>query len=110
MTHPASIRRRTYLRNRLIPSRALTAAKPADAMPVANLREERFAHCKQWPLGEPFPGQRQSVKAASREAVARPATALTDCRWSGLFATSGLALHPSKVEWMALGSLMYWMN
>ena len=28
----------------------------------------------------------------SREAVARPATALTDWRWSGLFATSGLSI------------------
>ena len=46
MTHPASVGRRAYLRNRLIPSGALTAAKPADAMPVAKLREERFAHCK----------------------------------------------------------------
>ena len=41
------------------------------AMLVARSREERFAHREPRPLGEPLPGQRQSVKAASREAVAR---------------------------------------
>ena len=48
------------------------------AMLVAGSREERFAHREPWPLGERLPGQRQSVKATSREAVARPATALRD--------------------------------
>lgn len=41
------------------------------AMLIARSREERFAHREPRPLGEPLPGQRQSVKAASREAVAR---------------------------------------
>jgi hypothetical protein len=52
----------------------------------------------------------QSVKATSREAVARPATALTDWRWSGRFAPGGRAWYWSKVERMALGSLISLMT
>jgi hypothetical protein len=39
---------------------------------------------KPYLLGKPLPGRRQSVKAASREAVARHAPALKGWRWSGL--------------------------
>jgi hypothetical protein len=39
---------------------------------------------KPYLLGKPPPGRRQPVKAASREAVARHAPALTGWRWSGL--------------------------
>jgi len=38
---------------------------------------------KPYLLGKPLPGRRQPVKAASREAVARNAPALTGWRWSG---------------------------
>jgi len=48
-------------------------------------------------------GSRSRPQAAKRWRVS--ATALTDCRWSGLFAPSGLARYLSKVERMALGSL-----
>jgi hypothetical protein len=42
-------------------------------------------------------GSDKSVKAASREAGSRSATALTDWRWSGLLAPSGLARYRGKV-------------
>ena len=44
---------------------------------------ERPLLVKPYLLGKPLPGRRQPVKAASREAVARNAPALTGCRWSG---------------------------
>jgi len=39
---------------------------------------------KPYLLDKPLPGRRQPVKAASREAGARNAPALTGWRWSGL--------------------------
>jgi hypothetical protein len=39
---------------------------------------------KPYLLGRPLPGRRRPVKAASREAGARNAPALTGWRWSGL--------------------------
>ena len=49
-------------------------------------------------------GSRSRPQAAKRWRVSAPA--LTDCCWSGLFAPSGLARHRSKVERMALASLI----
>jgi hypothetical protein len=99
--------------NELIPSHASLRAAGGEnlrrAMSVASVERERFAHVEPWPLGEPLPGQRQSVKALSREAGSRPATALTDWPWSGLFAVSGLAHIWAKYGWMALGSLKCWI-
>ncbi len=43
---------------------------------------------KPYLLGKPLPGRRQPVKAASREAVARNAPALTGWRRSGLLGSS----------------------
>ena len=49
-------------------------------------------------------GSRSRPQAAKRWRVSAPA--LTDCCWSGLFAPCGLARHQSKIERMALGSLI----
>jgi hypothetical protein len=47
---------------------------------------------KAYLLGKPLPGRRQPVKAASREAGARHAPALTGWRCSGPIAASGQGL------------------
>ena len=58
------------------------------------LGRKHSALIKPYLLGEPLPGRRQPVKAASREAGARNAPALTGWRWSGLlgFKQARLAL------------------
>ncbi len=51
---------------------------------------------KPYLLGKPLPGRRQPVKAASREAVARNAPALTGWRWSGLLASKQTRFFPIR--------------
>ena len=53
-------------------------------------------------------GSRSRPQAAKRWRAS--ATALRGCRWSGLFASCGLARYPSKVDRMALGSLKYFRS
>jgi len=57
-----------------------------------------------------FAGAAAVGQGRSREAVARAATALTNWRWSGLVAASGLAHIWAKYGRMALGSLIYLMS
>jgi hypothetical protein len=56
------------------------------AQSVPNLRSRLLI--KPYLLGKPLPGRRRPVTAASREAGARNAPALTGWRWSGLLGPS----------------------
>jgi hypothetical protein len=70
------LRRRNACRRRIIPSLELAVIR----------REARST--SPYLHGKPLPGRRHPVKAASREAGARNAPALTGWRWSGLLGPS----------------------
>src|SRR3954452_1009823 len=57
---------------------------PADALLARVGIRKRSASIGPYPLGKQLPGRRHPVKAASREAGARTAPALTEWRWSDL--------------------------
>lgn len=111
MRHPASIRQLAGSRNLSIPRCALAAAKTCRQRCRLPGRERSgsliVSHDR---LASPCRGSGSRSRPQAAKRWRASATALTDCRWSGLFAPSGLARHRRKVERMALGSLISLMS
>jgi hypothetical protein len=92
MRHPASIRQLSGSRNLSIPRCALAAAKTCQQRCWLPGRERSgsliVSHDR---LASPCRGSGSRSRPQAAKRWRASATALTDCRWSGLFAPGGLA-------------------